>query len=106
MARLIDVDELKEWILNWFEKNRCWHPYSKANNIPIPELYDILERMPTIEAEPIRHGRWIFNPKDAIEMMFTLPKCSECGAESPNGGNYCSNCGAKMNEVGDAEKTN
>lgn len=46
--------------------------------------------------EPIRHGRWIFNPKDAIEMMFTLLKCSECGAESPDGGNYCHNCGAKM----------
>ena len=44
----------------------------------------------------VRHGRWIFNPKDAIEMVFTLPKCSECGAESPNGGNYCPNCGAKM----------
>ena len=44
----------------------------------------------------VKHGYWIFNPKDAIEMMFTLPKCSECGAETPNGGNYCSNCGTKM----------
>lgn len=49
-----------------------------------------------VDAEPVRHGRWIFNPKDAIEMMFTLPKCSECGAESPIGGNYCPYCGAKM----------
>lgn len=52
--------------------------------------------MKELRYEPVRHGRWIFNPKDAIEMMFTLPKCSECGAESPNGGNYCHNCGAKM----------
>ena len=51
------------------------------------------------DAEPVRHGRWIFKPKDAIEMMFTLPKCSECGAESPDGGNYCPNCGARMDEV-------
>ena len=49
------------------------------------------------ETKPVKHGHWIFNPKDAIEMMFTLPKCSECGAESPNGGNYCPNCGARMN---------
>ena len=41
-------------------------------------------------------GEWIFNPKDAIELMFTKPKCSECGFESSDGGNYCSNCGAKM----------
>ena len=60
---------------------------------------DYVDRMPTIDAEPIRHGYWIFNPKDAIEMMFTLPKCSQCGAESSDGGNYCSNCGAKMDEI-------
>ena len=52
----------------------------------------------TIDAEPVRHGHWIFNPKDAIEMMFTLPKCSECGVESPVVGNYCPNCGAIMDE--------
>lgn len=60
-----------------------------------------------LEAEPVRHGSWIFNPKDAIEMMFTLPKCSECGAESSDGGNYCSYCGAKMDgeRKEDDEKT-
>ena len=41
-------------------------------------------------------GEWIFNPKDAIELMFTKPKCSECGFESSDGGNYCPNCGARM----------
>ena len=44
----------------------------------------------------VKHGHWIFNPKDAIEMMFTLPICSECGAESSDGGNYCHNCGTRM----------
>lgn len=41
-------------------------------------------------------GEWIFNPKDAIDLMFTKPKCSECGFESADGGNFCSNCGADM----------
>lgn len=41
-------------------------------------------------------GHWIFNPKDAIELMFTLPKCSECGLESSDCGNFCPNCGADM----------
>lgn len=41
-------------------------------------------------------GEWIFNPKDAIELMFTLPKCSKCGCESADCGNFCSNCGAIM----------
>ena len=58
-------------------------------------IQDLLDA-PTVDAVPVRHGKWIFNPKDAIEMMFTLPKCSECGAESVDGGNYCPNCGARM----------
>ena len=43
-----------------------------------------------------KRGEWIYKPKDAIEMMFTLPKCSVCGHESSDANNYCPNCGAKM----------
>ncbi len=52
---------------------------------------------PTVEAEPVRHGRW-------IQVDGTKCKCSECEvitliAQYPNGNkNYCPNCGAKMNE--------
>ena len=45
-----------------------------------------------------KRGEWIYKPKDAIEMMFTLPKCSVCGHESSDANNYCPNCGAKMND--------
>lgn len=41
-------------------------------------------------------GEWIFNPTDAIDLMFTNPKCSECGFESADHGNFCPNCGADM----------
>ena len=47
--RLIDVSVLKEWVENWFTKNRLYHPYAKNNNIPITELYDILEQMPSAQ---------------------------------------------------------
>lgn len=56
---------------------------------------EIIETM----TEP-KVGKWIFNPKDAIELMFTLPKCSECGFESADCGNFCSNCGARMFKSG------
>lgn len=52
----------------------------------------MLEALPSAE----RMGHWIFSPSDAIELMFAKPKCSECGFESADGGNYCSNCGARM----------
>lgn len=70
-------------------------------NCDYRELIDEILDAQTVDAEPVRHGHWIFNPKDAIEMMSTLPKCSECGAESSDGGNYCTHCGAKMDEVED-----
>ena len=50
MPRLIDANELKEWVENWLVMNAYYHPYSKSNNIPIPELYDILGRLPTVDA--------------------------------------------------------
>ena len=55
-----------------------------------------IEELPS--AEPVRHGKWMFTPSDAIEAMFTKPKCSECRFESADGGNYCPNCGARMDE--------
>lgn len=55
-----------------------------------------------IEAyENRQKGEWIFNPKDAIDLMFTLPKCSKCGFESADCRNFCPNCGAYMK--GDAK---
>lgn len=51
---LIDKKELKEWVENWFYQNKYYHPYSKSNNIPCSELYDILERMPTVDAVPVK----------------------------------------------------
>lgn len=101
--RLIDADELRRKMCykcidtdEETEKGRV--KWDSGLWIRYKVFEDAVTLAPTVEAEPIRHGRWIFNPKDAIEMMFTLPKCSECGAESPNGGNYCPNCGAKMDE--------
>ena len=98
--RLISANALLEQIKNPYTEYPVMIKIRKA-------IEDMINETPTVsqsvESVEIKHGRWIFNPKDAIEMMFTLPKCSECGAESPNGGNYCSNCGAKMDEVEEDE---
>lgn len=59
MPKYIEEKELREWVQNWFEKNRYYHPYSKSNDIPIPELYDILERMPTADVPERNVGKWI-----------------------------------------------
>lgn len=55
-----------------------------------------IQNAPTIEER--KKGKWIYNPKDAIEMMFTLPKCSIFGHESSDALNFYTNCGADMRE--------
>ena len=60
---------------------------------------DAADAIEALQAQLPKRGKWIYKPKDAIEMMFTLPKCSVCGHESSDANNYCPNCGAKMMEV-------
>lgn len=58
--------------------------------------YAFIKTLESLPSADTRIGEWIFNPKDAIELMFTKPKCSKCGFESVDGGNFCPNCGADM----------
>ena len=57
-----------------------------------------LRNLPPVELKRPKR-EWMFNPKDAIDSMFSKPKCPECGFESADGGNFCSNCGADMGGV-------
>ncbi len=54
-----------------------------------------VERAPTIEAEPVKHGKW--------KKIQNFAQCSECKHEVNWGSKdflspYCPNCGAKMDE--------
>lgn len=88
--RLIDADAFIEEARNRIDM--------QDEYLPIHIKYFVIDEMPTIDARPVKHGKWIYEPKDAIEMMFTLPKCSECGFYSADGMYYCSCCGARMDK--------
>lgn len=52
---------------------------------------------PAVDAVPVVHGRWVHTHKH--NSWFTeCYECSACGFEDADGfgGNYCPNCGAKM----------
>lgn len=53
-----------------------------------------VEALPTIDAEPVRHGKWVYHEDD----LMSWNSCSLCGCEAfdLHGANYCPNCGAKM----------
>lgn len=81
--RLIDADAL---------------PKYTGYALSADEVAMAVENAPTVEAEPIRHGRWIDGG------LYTI--CSICGDEFYLGdltidslnasSHYCPNCGARM----------
>lgn len=66
----------------------CSHPASRCIE------YRKINQIPTIEAEPVKHGRWI--PTDRLGGMdwYCCNACSQYNAtyRSP----FCPNCGARM----------
>ena len=57
----------------------------------------VLDCLPKVEAEPVRHGHWgeeWFDHKHKIV-------CSVCECFADKWTDYCPNCGAKMDEVRD-----
>lgn len=86
---LIDLDDLGVGMANpaMFE-NRA---YADGWN----SLYAILQQAPVVDAEPVRHGRWI-EVRDKFNYCIGM-KCSSCGRRVRNcGENYCPKCGVKM----------
>ena len=57
-----------------------------------------LYSVPTVDAKPVRHGRWIMlEPYGAHHTH--RRKCSECGEiKAKELTNFCPNCGADMRE--------
>lgn len=66
-----------------------------------------IEKAPTIEAEPVRHGRWIEAVRwirtDGHKKSLRWMRCSACGfrAKPKFAKNYCPNCGTKMDKEND-----
>lgn len=90
--RLIDADALKQKITM---VTKQYKPNAIMERPAI--LLEDVDEAPTIDAEPVRHGKWIVckgsNGKD-------YRKCSECLDTQEITGllNYCPVCGAKMDE--------
>lgn len=83
MTRLIDADDL----MNWSETV----PLTDDGGIDINDFEEKLKSIPTIDAEPVKHGKWIEYP-----IADGMNQCSECGVLRFGESNYCPNCGAYM----------
>ena len=59
-----------------------------------------IEQLPSADAQPVRHGRWMPKFSGAFRGGAYWFDCSECG-HTVTGGNlsgkhFCENCGARM----------
>ena len=89
--RLINADELKKKL----EAEHC-----------DCEIMALIYNMPTIDAEPVKHGRWIIHREEIFEpnrsecyINRPLPtECSVCGFAEMRASRFafCPNCGARM----------
>ena len=84
--RLIDADAMRQ---DWVENGKNEYVYDTNS------VLDSIDAQPTIEAEPVKHGRWL------ICSDGYYPYCSECKEEPYRKNNcdlpnYCPNCGARM----------
>lgn len=63
---------------------------------------EAIKAAPAADVAPVVHARWIHSRYDDCSEQFELVKCSQCNHEAyamafyVRGGNYCPNCGAKM----------
>lgn len=58
-----------------------------------------IDALPTVDAEPVRHGRWLDNELSYAEDRHQAMTCSVCHKYSYRPvGEYCRWCGAKMGE--------
>lgn len=88
--RLIDADALKaSYIVPGTTTNSLCHLYVSLKDI---------NNAPTIEAEPVRHGRWEY-----IGGYGYQHRCSKCFMCAGYRTNYCPNCGTLMDKGADNE---
>lgn len=73
-----------------------------ANNQVVGITANDIMRFPTVDAEPVKHGRWIGINEYCKKNGYTPSGlgnyywCSECGKAEPKTSDWCPNCGAKM----------
>lgn len=110
-VRLIDANALLNDLKESAKDAREWRDETQDEEIKIRaeqafgtfiECALRVKNAPTIEAEPVRHGRWINGVSRGMPSIY----CSECGStkETICESDYCPDCGARMD--GGAENGN
>lgn len=99
MSRYIDADELLNALQGTVSVVCCTIPYDKEVFTILHdrqvEIYNLIDKQPTADVVEVIHGEWESYPNNLYR------RCSVCKREyytelNRYKGNYCPNCGAKM----------
>ena len=97
--RLIDADDFKD-------KIQSCDRYVLSPVITSVMLH-MIGNQPTVEAEPVKHGRWIDHEMFERNNCNPCIECSVCntwfGCDCFPKTKFCPNCGAKLIKDGDSE---
>ena len=103
--RLIDADAAIDVVHKWLENVFCIS--STADEVTV---FKKLRTLPTVDAEPVRHGRWV---KLDAHVGLADHRCTACqlAMHVPTSWGeplyeYCPMCGAKMDEEVEHDKRN
>ena len=105
MADLIDKQALQS-VLDGIVRNYIADKSFQCNFAAgvVCDIRDtVIAEMPTIEAEPVKRGRWVW---DSDNDRYVCSRCNKEPSGDCNGGcvshlsDYCPNCGAKMDLEG------
>lgn len=88
MPELIDKAKVLKYLT---QRIKTVTPYGEWYNKALEDSAELVALMPTIEAEPVRHGRW----KQRRNGEYY---CTNCGREERLifQKNFCPRCGARM----------
>ena len=112
ISRSAAVEMLREkargYVVSMFATSEDCH---LARSVALEAAAEIAA-MPGVDAEPVRHGKWVYDP-NANDWGIGGYVCSECRAKNNNlpcsevvspmafmGSKFCGNCGARMDEGG------
>lgn len=103
--RLIDADALKKAMDGYWGRCQRIRKPRNGETAVFLDIKAIVEDCPTIDAVPVRHGRWL--PKHHYIAGYEFVSghiCSECCDDALNAEgddfltDFCPNCGARMDE--------
>ena len=93
---LIDSYKLKTALMSCTVHVLDGMPY-----IDYAQVLNTINEQPTVDAEPVRHGKWWRYPLSQVgfpDHIYMMRQCSECEKVFDQKWNYCPNCGARMDE--------